>query len=164
MNYAQLSVIIQKLLMRSMLLPLFFSCYIFKMISTLPLHNPSRMKRRYGVTSFIVMHFADRLIVIRQPGHPSVVKVTRKASRIDGCVRLVHEDRFIAVDEHVQSLHVLQMERRILELSLCYRSHLVCTDDEYRRLHNNNSHESYFFPSNRKVTNMDIGYTFYWHA
>lgn len=54
------------------------------------------------------MHFADRLIVIRQPGHPSVVKVVRKASRIDGCIELLHDDRFIAVDEHAQSLHDLQ--------------------------------------------------------
>lgn len=56
------------------------------------------------------MHFADRLIVIRQPGHPSVVKVVRKASWIDEFIEdLLHEDRFIAVDEHVQSLHDLQM-------------------------------------------------------
>lgn len=83
-----------------------FFCFIFEVISTLPLHNPNEALLR---RNFIhrEMHFADRLIVVRQPGHPSVVKVTRKASRIDGCIRLVHEDRFIAVDEHVQSLYVL---------------------------------------------------------
>jgi len=56
----------------------------------------------------VEMHFADRLIVVRQPGHPSVVKVARKASRIDGYIGLLHKDRFIAVDEHAQSLHDLQ--------------------------------------------------------
>lgn len=110
------------------------------MISTLPLYNPKTNKASLR-RDFIhrEMHFADRLIVVRQPGHPSVVKVTRKASRIDGCIRLVHEDRFIAVDEHVQSLHVLQMERNEFLNYLSVIASISSVPDEYRRLHNNNS-------------------------